>query len=99
MGIDNIMDAKVQAGRKAERAAKNASKALPADKSMHQIYSQYLAENKKDWQPGQLEATNALTCIGIQVRQAWLLTTWQQAAARVLCVVGGKCRHSSRITL
>lgn len=75
MGIDNIMDAKVQAGRKAERAAKNASKALPADKSMHQIYSQYLAENKKDWQPGQLEATNALTCIGIQVRQVWLLTT------------------------
>jgi hypothetical protein len=68
MGIDNIMDAKVQAGRKAEQAAKNASKALPADKSMYQIYSQYLAENKKDWQPGQLEATNALTCIGIQVR-------------------------------
>lgn len=68
MGIDMIMDAKVQAVRKAEQTANNSSnKAPPADKSMYQVYSQYLAENKKDWQPGQLEATNALTCIGIQV--------------------------------
>lgn len=67
MGIETIMDPKVQAARKADQAALKAKQTPPADRPMYDIYSQYVAENKKDWQPGQAEATNALTCIGVQV--------------------------------
>jgi hypothetical protein len=68
MAIDSTMDDIVKAGRKAEASALSAKQAPPADRSMASVYSQFVSENKAGWDQGQQEASNALVCIGVQVR-------------------------------
>jgi hypothetical protein len=67
MAIDSTMDDIVKAGRKAEATALSAKQALPADRSMKEVYAQFVSENKAGWDKGQEEASNALVCIGVQV--------------------------------
>lgn len=70
MGIDIKQAPKVNEAREKEAAALKAGTKPPADRPLSEVYAQYVAENQAGWAPGQLEATNALMCIGAQVGAA-----------------------------